>query len=63
MTLTAMSLVPEGRIWKIISEWTPKRAYAFVWNGDGTSQGHESEAPSPALALCVAALKAQGVSE
>lgn len=55
----AMSL-SEGRVWKIISEWTPKRSYAFVWNGDGTSTGHESDASTPAIALCIASLKAAG---
>ncbi len=52
----AMSLVPEGWFYEIES----KTSSAVVWKEPGPTPHTLSEAATPALALCVAALRARG---
>ena len=53
----ALTLVPEGWSWLSGSE------ESWVWPSGGMSKGHRVWAKTPAIALCIAALKARQESK
>lgn len=63
----ALSLVPEGAVWKVFSDWPGDLYWAFVTTADWLPGDRESEYRSggraaPALALCIAALRARSAA-
>ena len=61
----AWTLVPDGTIWKLFSDW-PGDAYFAVVEGDtwlpekAKDEWRSGRQGTPAIALCIAALKARG---
>lgn len=59
----ALTLVPDGMRWRVFGVPTAGKAFASCKTGstlDPATEEWEAVAPTPALALCIAALKAQG---
>lgn len=59
----ALTLVPEGLRWRVSGVPTAGKAFASCKTGsilDPATEEWEAAAPTPAIALCIAALKAQG---
>lgn len=57
----AMTLIPEGCVTYLASE--DRHSHRWEWSlRDKYAVRHHARAPTPALALCIASLKARGVS-
>lgn len=60
----ALTLVPRGAIWKVFNDWPGEFHWAEVQTTDWLPNGEPNilrsrACESPAIALCIAALKAQ----